>query len=630
MYRKVSFSPACAMRSIPALLALGVAGPAMAGNIWYVSTKGQDLNSGSSTSEPVSSVGRALGNAQSGDEIRIAQGKYIEANALLVPANLTLTGGWSESFGNRMLLADMDSREVDATPPPQCGVGNSCITTQTADRVITIKLPGVKLSHLLVQGPDRSAVVGDSSFGLIVDGANTTLERVQVVVGKGGPGAGASDTVAASGYCTSGGKGHRLNSDCSRANVGSDTGQSVNDVVKGGAAGGDAGQYCPAGGMWNAYDVSDVGGGGYAGADGTQGANALAPAAADTGWFLRRANGELDWSAAPANRGAAGTHGAGGGGGGAGQSYNYNYAFQGESVALGGSGGDGGGGGCGSAGGLGGNSGGGAFGFVIADATATVVGHLALFNGTGGTGGNGGKGGGMTPGAVGSGGAPRGCTGYSPQRCAGNGGPGGAGGKGGAGGGGAGGNGGPAIAIAKVGTGALTGVAASASKATRGKGGTGGAGGQDGNLAASGSDGATYREVQIDLVASSPLSGLSATASSSANGAPASNAVDGNPDTIWNAGTGAPSWIELDLQKVAPVKKIRLLVAQLPAGATNHLIYLGTNSAPTTVVASNAANTSDGQWIEVELANAVQGRYLRVHTASSSSWVAWREIQVYQ
>ncbi len=37
------------------------------------------------------------------------------------------------------------------------------------------------------------------------------------------------------------------------------------------------------------------------------------------------------------------------------------------------------------------------------------------------------------------------------------------------------------------------------------------------------------------------------TASASIAGSEPDKAVDGDPDTIWSAGTGPPSWIEIDL-----------------------------------------------------------------------------------
>ncbi|MDN7880594.1 discoidin domain-containing protein [Burkholderia aenigmatica] len=110
------------------------------------------------------------------------------------------------------------------------------------------------------------------------------------------------------------------------------------------------------------------------------------------------------------------------------------------------------------------------------------------------------------------------------------------------------------------------------------------------------------------------------------------NVLDGNPATFWNSGGFPQQWIELDLGQVVPIRKIRLLTLQSPSsGYTSHTIYAGTTPAPTTAVQTLSGTTSDSQWLEMDTTDApVSARYVRVLTTQSNSWVAWRDIQVFQ
>jgi hypothetical protein len=120
-------------------------------------------------------------------------------------------------------------------------------------------------------------------------------------------------------------------------------------------------------------------------------------------------------------------------------------------------------------------------------------------------------------------------------------------------------------------------------------------------------------------------------AKSSYTGTSPSSATDGNPTTQWNAGAGAPSWIEFDLGSTIELKKLRLLTSQWPSGTTTHNIYFGNAPAPTTLVRTLQGSTTDNTWLDVDLIGAgVSGRYVRVETTASPGWVAWREIQLYR
>ena len=157
-----------------------------------------------------------------------------------------------------------------------------------------------------------------------------------------------------------------------------------------------------------------------------------------------------------------------------------------------------------------------------------------------------------------------------------------------------------------------------------GTGGTGGTGVQDHNAGPPGNGGVSADQMSIPL-----LVHVSASASSSVPGAPPAYAVDGDPNTAWNSGGGPPAWIELDLKRTVTLSKVRLLVEQSPAGPTTHQLYFGSSPAPTALIATLSGSTSDMQWLEADVSDPKpSGRYLRVLTTASPSWVAWREIVV--
>ncbi len=113
-------------------------------------------------------------------------------------------------------------------------------------------------------------------------------------------------------------------------------------------------------------------------------------------------------------------------------------------------------------------------------------------------------------------------------------------------------------------------------------------------------------------------------------GAPGANAVDGNLNTMWNAGGSPDQWIELDLGAVKSVSKIRLLVEQTPAGPTTHKVYMGNGTWPNQQLKYTfSGTTSSGQWLEYNLPATADVRYISIDTTDSSSWVAWREVEVY-
>ena len=125
--------------------------------------------------------------------------------------------------------------------------------------------------------------------------------------------------------------------------------------------------------------------------------------------------------------------------------------------------------------------------------------------------------------------------------------------------------------------------------------------------------------------------GRPVTASSAIAGSPPGGATDGDPESIWNSGTFAPAWVEIDLGQVYPISDIRLLVSQSPNGATSHEVGCRTKAGGAlTPIATVHEATTDGELIDVPAppGGTLMCRFIRVDTTSSPSWVAWREIEV--
>jgi hypothetical protein len=125
--------------------------------------------------------------------------------------------------------------------------------------------------------------------------------------------------------------------------------------------------------------------------------------------------------------------------------------------------------------------------------------------------------------------------------------------------------------------------------------------------------------------------GADATASSTATGFPPSNAIDGKAETYWNAATGVPQWIRLDLGVARTLDEMRLQVAQNPAGYSRHEISVRSPDGNWRKVHTFDEATEDGQMLvwrpETPLANV---RYVRIETTAiiADLWPAWREISL--
>jgi hypothetical protein len=118
-------------------------------------------------------------------------------------------------------------------------------------------------------------------------------------------------------------------------------------------------------------------------------------------------------------------------------------------------------------------------------------------------------------------------------------------------------------------------------------------------------------------------------ASNSGAGASVANAVDGDPETAWNSGDGPRQWVRFEFDSPRQVSSIRLIVAQYPGGNTVHRIWGGLTEESVQLLHEFVGSTSDGQVLEYSWSTPAENiKVLYVVTTESTSWVAWREIEL--
>jgi hypothetical protein len=124
--------------------------------------------------------------------------------------------------------------------------------------------------------------------------------------------------------------------------------------------------------------------------------------------------------------------------------------------------------------------------------------------------------------------------------------------------------------------------------------------------------------------------GAAVGASSELPGSPATNVIDGG-DAHWNAGGVAPQSIELRLAHAATIEEIRLRVAQDPAGASVHELWIGRTGGQVSMAIRFEGVTADGDVLIYRPdAPLTDVELVRVDTTDLGGlFPAWREIEVW-
>jgi hypothetical protein len=88
--------------------------PAYAAGPWYVAPSGDDGNTCTSPGEACATINGAIGKASSGDTIYVAIGTYTGGGyeVVLIDKNITLSGGWDESFATQEGTSIIDGEEA--------------------------------------------------------------------------------------------------------------------------------------------------------------------------------------------------------------------------------------------------------------------------------------------------------------------------------------------------------------------------------------------------------------------------------------------------------------------------------------------------------------------------------------
>jgi hypothetical protein len=107
-------------------------------------------------------------------------------------------------------------------------------------------------------------------------------------------------------------------------------------------------------------------------------------------------------------------------------------------------------------------------------------------------------------------------------------------------------------------------------------------------------------------------------------------AVDGSTALQWGAGDGPPQWIEIDLETPQTINSVTMQVAQYPAGETRHQVWAISADGQQILLREFVGRTDDNDILTIELPIPLADvQSIRVNTLESPSWVAWKEIEVY-
>jgi hypothetical protein len=431
-----------------------------------------------SRATPYGTLGEALADAGATKPIYVCNAADALAENPVVTVSTSLYGG-----------LDCTTWSRTGTKTPLNGAADLAALTIQGSVTVTVE------DFVITAANASGTVPGANSTGVFVDGADVTLDELEIVAGDGAAGAagvtptavvtGGTNGVNGSAGCTSSANiAGQLSVNTICGTETSTSGNGGNGTVSGGmssnAAAGDSDPPAP-GAVDNHGNGQTSGspcGFGTTGATGGDGAAGLGAGMSD--WGTLTAEG---YAGPPGQSGLGTGHpgqGGGGGGGARGASSCVTTTFAGPS------GGSGGSGGCGGNPATGGGAGGSSIAIAARDGSLSL-GSVTMTLGAGATGGAGAQGqSGATGGSGSSGGGSGAC----------GGGPGGSGGFGGAGGGG---RGGHALAVVLSGTAApnLAGLSVSG-----GSFGTGGA--QGGTAGNGGADGAVCKVLDIDAGTCTP------------------------------------------------------------------------------------------------------------------------------
>ena len=174
------------------------------GNLYYVSTNGDDANTGTHPNDPVASVKQALSIASAGDTVHIYSGEYTEEFPLTIPVGVTVKGDSIRSVKiqpttatryNDAFLLNGETTVEDLTVSGFYSGGNFFATTASSAGSLTINAGTTAQAHTYTSG-------GTVTFGgndYTVSNATYNETTGAVVITHNGPDAGTGVNVFVSG-----------------------------------------------------------------------------------------------------------------------------------------------------------------------------------------------------------------------------------------------------------------------------------------------------------------------------------------------------------------------------------------------------------------------------------------------
>lgn len=118
--------------------------------------------------------------------------------------------------------------------------------------------------------------------------------------------------------------------------------------------------------------------------------------------------------------------------------------------------------------------------------------------------------------------------------------------------------------------------------------------------------------------------------SSDANTSDSGRAADGDSCTVWNAGGFAPHAVTFDFGVVTSFRVVTLIPEMTPSGNVEHVIELSDDGKRFAVAHRIQAPLRSGVAETLRLPRTERARFVRVSSKKSPSWIAWREIALFQ
>jgi hypothetical protein len=119
-------------------------------------------------------------------------------------------------------------------------------------------------------------------------------------------------------------------------------------------------------------------------------------------------------------------------------------------------------------------------------------------------------------------------------------------------------------------------------------------------------------------------------AAASGGTADAGKSADGSRCTVWNAQGFAPQAVTLDMGTPMRIDVIALVPEMTPDGTVSHEVAFSDDGKTFQVGHRIEAPMRSGQQVELVLPKPERARFVRVTTARSPSWVAWREVGLFR